>query len=277
MSRIGRAWQYIKTCWNGNEAEHDVCIDQYPKGTVVIGIGGSTKLSANVTTTAPEPFIKWQKVTGSESINLQTDSIKYSGSSCAMPTPELVINDVDQTDDGVYHLSVTTVSGTVIGPKVLLNVFGDAVDSLSKEKINYLRYYLLCQTIATESVRLYFTRKIPEPTLSSHLNSNKPNLRFSYWKCTSDQLTVLFPVAPGIAKSGNFDFTLLYKLIRHTITPGSTPTRGWGQNPLPNDIREEDDIERIRHNRNLLAHNIEFKLNDSDFNNLWTDLSQVNG
>lgn len=57
----------------------------------------------------------------------------------------------------------------------------------------------------------------------------------------------------------------------------STPTRGWGQHPLPNDIREEDDIERIRHNRNILAHNTEFQLNDFDFLKLWTDLSQVNG
>lgn len=76
--------------------------------------------------------------------------------------------------------------------------------------------------------------------------------------------------------SSKFDFPLLYKLIRNTITPVSTPTRGWGHNPLPNDIREEDDIERIRHKRNLLVHNTDFQLNDSDFNNLWTDLSQVN-
>lgn len=55
----------------------------------------------------------------------------------------------------------------------------------------------------------------------------------------------------------------------------STPTRGWGSKPLPGDITEEDDIERIRQNRNVLAHNTEFKLKDSDFQNLWTDLSQV--
>lgn len=88
---------------------------------------------------------------------------------------------------------------------------------------------------------------------------------------------VIFVVAPEIAKSSNFDFTLLYKLIRNTITPVSTPTCGWGPKPLPTDIKEEDDIERIRHNRNQLAHNTKFQLNDSDFNNLWTDLSQVNG
>lgn len=55
----------------------------------------------------------------------------------------------------------------------------------------------------------------------------------------------------------------------------SAPTRGWGTKPLQGDITEEDDIERIHENRNLLAHNTEFKLNDSDFTNMWTDLSQV--
>ncbi|XP_052085187.1 uncharacterized protein LOC127722340 [Mytilus californianus] len=193
MSFIGKAWQHVKHWWNGIDGKHGVCIDQYPKEKVLIGIGGSTKLSANVTTSSPESFIKWHKVEGNKSINLRTDSIKYSGSSCSMPIPELVIHDVDKADDGVYHLSVTTVTGTVTGPKVLLNVFGDPVISLPKEERNFLRYYLLCQTIATESVRLYFTRKVPEPTLSTHLNTHKSNLQFSYWKCTNDQLTILFP------------------------------------------------------------------------------------
>lgn len=107
--------------------EDGVCIDQYPKEKVLIGIGGSTKLSANVTTSSPESLIKWHKVKGNKSINLRTDSIKYSGSSCSLPTPELVINDVDKTDDGVYHLSVTTITGTVTGPKVLVNVFGGKI------------------------------------------------------------------------------------------------------------------------------------------------------
>lgn len=101
-----------------------VCIDQFPKGQIIIGLGGSTKLSAYVTTSSPESFIKWQKVEGNVHRNLITDSIKYSGSSCSLPAPELIINDVDNTDAGVYQLSVTTVDGTVTGPKVLLDVFG---------------------------------------------------------------------------------------------------------------------------------------------------------
>lgn len=105
----------------------EVSIDQYPKEKVVIGIGGSTKISAHVTTSSPELFIKWQKVESHGLKNIQTDSIKYSGSSCSMPTPELIIHDVDITDAGVYQLSVTTVTGTFFGPIVRLNVFGGKI------------------------------------------------------------------------------------------------------------------------------------------------------
>lgn len=253
----------------------NVHIDQYPKGKLLIGLGGSTKLSATVTMASQTAFIKWQKVEVDGPRNLLTDSMKYSGSSCSLPSPELIINDVDETDNGLYQLCVTAFSTTVTGPKVMIEVFGDLDNSLPEEEIKFLRCYLLCQKIATKSVRLYMTRKVPEHTLAAHLKSHTTYLKLSKWKCNSDQLAVLFPAVQGNVKAKNFDFTLLYKLIRNTITHMSAPTRGWGSKPLPGDITEEDDIERIRENRNLLAHNTEFKLNDSDFTNMWTDLSQA--
>ncbi|VDH98267.1 Hypothetical predicted protein [Mytilus galloprovincialis] len=275
MSFIGNIWHYICNWWYSTDTKYDVYIDQYPNEKVHIGHGGSIKLLASVRTSSPESFIKWQKIEDNKPTNLLTHSMKYHGSSCSMPRPELVINDVDKTDARVYQLSVTTVNGTVTGPHIQLEVFGEPVYSLSKEKNNFLRYFLLCQTIATESVRLYFIKTVPEPFLATHLNSHMKNLRFSYWKCSSDQLAVLFPGAPVNVKSTDFDFSLLYKLTRNTLTTLSAPTSGWGSQPLPGDITKEDDIERIRHSRNLLAHNTEFRLNDSDFNNMWTDLSQA--
>lgn len=71
-------------------------------------------------------------------------------------------------------------------------IIPDSDDSLTREESNFLRFYLLCQTIATESVRLYFTRKVPELSLASHLISSKKDLQ-SKWKCTKDQFSVLFP------------------------------------------------------------------------------------
>ena len=76
-----------------------------------------------------------------------------------------------------------------------------------------------------------------------------------------------------VVVSTDFDFTLLYKLIRNLAIPA--PTCGWGPRPLPGHLNETDDVERIRHLRNNLAHNSEFEICHTDFSTHWTDLSQV--
>ena len=78
-----------------------------------------------------------------------------------------------------------------------------------------------------------------------------------------------------VVASADFDFTLLYKLIRNLLTAIPAPTCGWGKQPLPGDLNETDDIERIRHLRNNLAHNSDFKICDTDFSFHWTYLSKV--
>jgi hypothetical protein len=78
-----------------------------------------------------------------------------------------------------------------------------------------------------------------------------------------------------VVVSTDFDFTLLYKLIRNLLPAIPAPTRGWGIQPLPGHVNETDDIERIRYLRNILAHNSEFEICDADFSTHWADLSQV--
>jgi hypothetical protein len=68
---------------------------------------------------------------------------------------------------------------------------------------------------------------------------------------------------------------LLYKLIRNLLTAIPAPARGWGNQPLPRDLNETDDIERIRCLRNFLTHNSKFEICDTDFSTHWNDLSQV--
>ena len=75
--------------------------------------------------------------------------------------------------------------------------------------------------------------------------------------------------------STDFDFTLLYKLIRFLLIAIPAPNRGWGNQPLLVHLNETDDIERIRHLRNNLAHNTDLEISDTDFSNHWADLSQV--
>ncbi|CAG2192711.1 unnamed protein product [Mytilus edulis] len=149
------------------------------------------------------------------------------------------------------------------------------IKSISKEEENFLVYYQLCVSEALLAVRRYFSRKVPESTLAAHLENYTNDLKFSRWKCTHDQLNLLFPAVPGNVCSTSFDFSLLYKLIRNTLSLLSSPTRGWGIKPLKGDITDLDDIERIRHNRTLLANNTKLKLTNSDFKYLVNDLSQA--
>ena len=73
--------------------------------------------------------------------------------------------------------------------------------------------------------------------------------------------------------SADFDFTLLYKLIRNLVTGIPAPTRGWGNPPCCSN--EADNIERIRYLRNNLAHNSKLEISEADFSTYWTDLSEV--
>jgi hypothetical protein len=45
--------------------------------------------------------------------------------------------------------------------------------------------------------------------------------------------------------STDFDFTLLYKLIRNVLIAIPAPTCGWGNPPSPGHVNKTDDIERI--------------------------------
>ena len=78
-----------------------------------------------------------------------------------------------------------------------------------------------------------------------------------------------------VVTSADFDFTLLYKLIRNFITAIPAPTCGWGSQPLSGHLNETDHIEIIRHLRNDLAHNVHLEICETDFSTHWTALSQV--
>ena len=82
------------------------------------------KLTANITTTSVGSFkLYWQRVENNIARNIVLNTIKYSRSSCDVPIPVLVMNDVDKTDAGLYQVEVTTINGSFIGPYVVLEVF----------------------------------------------------------------------------------------------------------------------------------------------------------
>jgi hypothetical protein len=49
---------------------------------------------------------------------------KYSGSSSNVNNPELVINNIDKEDEGIYKLEVTSTTETISSPGILLELYG---------------------------------------------------------------------------------------------------------------------------------------------------------
>ena len=96
-----------------------------PEGSIWIGLGGTTKLTAHITKNSVGPFkIHWQRVENNTARNIVLNNIKYPGSSSDVPVPALIIKDVDKTDAGLYQVEVTTITGNFTGKHVVLEVFG---------------------------------------------------------------------------------------------------------------------------------------------------------
>ena len=74
--------------------------------------------------------------------------------------------------------------------------------------------------------------------------------------------------------SADFDFTLLYRLIRNLLTTIPAPTYGCCEQSSLGHLNEVD-IEKIRDFRNFLANSSNLEIDDKDFSFHWTNLSQV--
>ncbi|CAC5406530.1 unnamed protein product [Mytilus coruscus] len=65
-----------------------------------------------------------------------------------------------------------------------------------------------------------------------------------------------------------FDITLMYKIARNSnfkMIINELPTRGWGTEPLHDEITIGDDIERIRLSRDHLMHNPNHRVSETEF------------
>lgn len=67
---------------------------------------------------------------------------------------------------------------------------------------------------------------------------------------------------------------MMYTIIRNACQV-KPPTRDWGKQPNDDDISTSDDIERIRHKRNLICHENALNMETSDFNKSALDLIGV--
>jgi hypothetical protein len=66
----------------------------------------------------------WQKTHNNCSKNLMINCPKYSGSSCQVNNPHLVINNIDKEDAGIYKLEVISPTETKSSSGILVALYG---------------------------------------------------------------------------------------------------------------------------------------------------------
>ena len=95
------------------------------KGPITVGYGGTIRINAKIISNSTGSLkVNWQKIHNNCSTNLMINRLKYSGSSCNVNNPELVINNVDKEDAGIYKLEVTSTIETISSPGILLELYG---------------------------------------------------------------------------------------------------------------------------------------------------------
>ncbi|CAC5399401.1 unnamed protein product [Mytilus coruscus] len=141
---------------------------------------------------------------------------------------------------------------------------------ISSEEFNYIKISFLIIKISSCVVRLKFDQEFHPDCLQFTLNRSKHSLRRLKTKriINLHQWTLLFPLI-GKPSSENFDITLMICLISNL-----TDIHIGMKLPLPTQVSVGDDLSRIRHYRNTIAHTDSF-INDAKFNIYWVDISQA--
>lgn len=97
-------------------------------GPIRVDYGGTTKINAKIISNSTESLeVNWQKTHSNSSTTLTIDCSKYSGSSCHVNNPVLVINNAGNEDAGIYTLKVTSTTETISSPGILLELYAGII------------------------------------------------------------------------------------------------------------------------------------------------------
>ncbi|XP_062612180.1 uncharacterized protein LOC134273969 [Saccostrea cucullata] len=253
---------------------------QLPQESVFVSPGSSIVLKAIWDQINFQGQATWMRCINNNFINIEAHKgSKYHEHSCSRNTNtfELMINDVNASDEGVYKIRINLSMGTVES-KVLSLYILDDINVLGKEELNFLRYRE-CNTIAKEALQMTFDRYLDQSgtDFTTHLATHKSllNSKNSKAKLNPNQLKVLYPSDGSLVSKKNLDISLLYKLLRNT-TNITKPSNNWNAKPSLDSIGEGDDVERIHLYRNSIAHKEEnLILSDIEFEQKWFDLTSA--
>lgn len=95
------------------------------KGPIAVGYGGTIKINAKIMSNLTGSLqVNWQKTHDNCSTTLKITCLKYSGSSCDVNNPQLVINKFKKEDAGIYNVEVISPTETKSNPGILLELYG---------------------------------------------------------------------------------------------------------------------------------------------------------
>lgn len=113
----------ISLCFYTSQAAPSVgTILQQPAGA--INHNSSVTFTGSYTSFLNATVVKWQKLNGSNYIDIDITTDKYTGSSVKGPSPKLVINSVQFIDETSYGLVVSNGVGSAQSSLITLNVVG---------------------------------------------------------------------------------------------------------------------------------------------------------
>ncbi|XP_062569979.1 uncharacterized protein LOC134232014 isoform X2 [Saccostrea cucullata] len=139
---------------------------------------------------------------------------------------------------------------------------------------NYDKFTKLID-MARKSLQIYFDKIFPSKDIVSIFTKNKVDMEHGQYKFNKDQLVILFPTNGTSPSSSAFDVTIMYKLLRNYGLNVQEPLVGWGNKPEVGKKSETDDVERIRHYRNMVVHQTDKTMEQEELDIFWKDLSQA--
>jgi len=147
----------------------------------------------------------------------------------------------------------------------------------TKGRTNYARLCRLLIDVGSDALRNIFDCIHPPAKLSSVLASStvrKNLLALSKRRVLNlKQWSLLYPLAPAMVSSKQFDITLLIVLLRNIcgLSPPTT-TSSWDKLPPVTDMSHEADIVRVEYFQNTLYHAEHSSVNNVMFNDQWMDI-----
>ncbi|XP_062600088.1 uncharacterized protein LOC134261693 [Saccostrea cucullata] len=129
--------------------------------------------------------------------------------------------------------------------------------------------------LSRDAFQIYFDDKMSQQDLIQ-LMTFKDDMKKDPCRFAEQQMSILFPGDGSDPSSSMFDITIMYKLLRNYGDDVPVPSQGWGKKPEFKNIKETDDLERIRLLRNMLNHEGSDTVVEKDvFKMYWMEISQA--